>query len=100
MPGPSGSPVVARAFELARLYPDSTPLHLIDGAMEGFHGTHPDFECESQEFSDWLEPPSPFARMLRAAFGAHLTDDDVDAESPRWQNDVIDAFANRYGLWQ
>ena len=100
MPGLSGSPIVSRALELAKLHPHSATLDILDAAMEGRHGTHPDFECETCEFSDWLESPSPFAKLLRAAFGAHLDPEDVEGESPRWQTDVIDAFADRYGLWR
>ncbi|MCK9687321.1 hypothetical protein [Scleromatobacter humisilvae] len=99
MPGPSGHPIVARALELARLQPHSATRDILDAAMEGHHRTHPDFECESCDFNDWLDPPSPFAALLRAAFGAHLDQAEVNAESPRWQADVIDAFATRYGLW-
>lgn len=100
MPGASGFPIVTRALELAKRHPHSATLDILDAAMEGHHSTHPDFECDSCDYGDWLDPPSPFAALLRAAFGAHLDQADVDAESPRWQSDVIEAFANRYGLWR
>lgn len=101
MPGSPSHPVVQRALELAASNPHMPSLHVLDLAMDGQRSQHIDFEVDepAAEFCDWLDPPSPFAALLRSAFGAHLDDVDVDAESPRWQ-EVIEAFADRYDLWR
>jgi hypothetical protein len=64
--------------------------------MDGFHGSHPDFELEAERdgYWDWLDPPSPFAKLLFQAFGPHLDPQDFDVESARWQ-EVMAAFAKR-----
>lgn len=100
MPGLASNPIVRRALALAERHPEWATLEVLDAAMDGFTNTHPDFEVEPAEgFSDWLEPPSPFAALLRRAFGAHLDDADCAAESDKWQ-EVIEAFGDRYRLWR
>lgn len=94
-------PIVRRAMELANKHPDWTGLQVLDVAMNGHVETDPDFEVppNGEGFIDWLSPPSPFARLLRSAFGPQLTPAEFDAESPHW-HEVIDGFGSRYRLWR
>jgi hypothetical protein len=91
-------PIVALALSLAERYPGWPSLEVLDAAMAGHEGTHPDFEVSRPGFSDWLDPPSPFAELVRKAFGMHVDPSDFAANADRWQA-VIDAFAARYTLW-
>lgn len=92
--------IVRRALDLAQRHPDWTSLRVIDVAMDGHVESHPDFEVAGADgFTDWLNPPSPFAVLLRNAFGAHLAVDEFSPQAPRW-HEVIDAFQSRYRLWQ
>jgi hypothetical protein len=93
--------IVDRALALAKDHPNWPSLQVLDTAMEGHINTHPDFEVPPQAdgFCDWLEPPSPFAILLKSAFGAHLEPEDFSGQSERWQ-EVIDNFRDRYILWQ
>lgn len=101
MPGVCGLKVVERAKDYASAHPHTPSLEVLDYAMQGSLNTHIAFECEGAEpWSDWLNPPSPFARLLHHAFGMHLPEPDVCAESERWQVEVIEAFAERYRLWR
>ena len=94
------NPIVQRALALAEANPSWVALEVLDAALQGHVNTHPDFEAEpTRPFSDWLDPPSPFAELLRRAFGMHLDPHEASADLPQWQ-DVIDAFADRYELWR
>ena len=96
----SGTPIVERALELAALHPKMAAVHILDAAMQGHQGQTIDFRRTGDEAagSDWLDPPSAFAELLRRAFGAHLRSIDVDCQSPVWEFQVIDAFADRYDI--
>jgi hypothetical protein len=101
MPGVCGLNVVERAKAYAATHPHAPSLEVLDHAMQGSLNTHIAFEYEGGEpWDDWLNPPSPFATLLHRAFGMHLPDADVTAESDRWQIEVIEAFAERYKLWR
>jgi hypothetical protein len=100
MLGLPSHPIVRRALALEKNHQDWATLQVLDAAMEGHTDTHPDFEIHVHAgFSDWLHPPSPFAELLRKAFGMHFEPADASADSDRWQ-EVIDAFAARYRLWR
>ena len=101
MPGLPANPIVRRALALAERHPTWATLDVLDGAMDGYENTHPDFEVDPpyDDFADWLDPPSPFAALLQRAFGMHLNPEDVSGESDQWQK-VIEAFADRYSLWR
>jgi len=94
------STIVSRAPELEQRHPDWSSLQILDVAMDGHVETHPDFEvAHADGFRDWLSPPSPFAKLLKGAFGNHLDPADYEPQADRW-HEVIDAFAARYRLWQ
>jgi hypothetical protein len=100
----SGTPIVEQALWLAAAHPTMAVIHILDTAMQGHHGQTIDFRVQDQgaassgAFSDWLDPPSPFAELLRRAFGAHLPPQEIDFQSPAWEFDVIEAFADRYDI--
>lgn len=91
--------IVQRALDLAQKHPDWPTVRVIDVAMVGHVESHPDFEVAGRDFADWLSPPSPFAELLRKAFGGHLPLEEFSAQSARW-HEVMDAFQSRYRLWQ
>ena len=95
-----GTPIVERALELAARHPKMAAVHVLDAAMQGHHGQTIDFRRDGTDpsFTDWLDPPSAFAELLRRAFGAHLPEADIDAQSPAWEFEVVDAFAERYDI--
>lgn len=122
----TGPLIVQRAMQLLCEQPMLSALNIIDAAMEGHHGTHPNFDAQDP-WSDaplphpgyWedLMPPSPFAELLRRAFDPSFDPREValvpmaelglesasrerlDKIEDRWQA-VIDAFAARYRLWR
>ena len=100
MSSESGTPIVARALELVALHPEMTAVHILDDAMQGHKGQVIDFRRKTPDasYTDWLDPPSAFAELLRRAFGTHLPPEHVDCQSPAWEFDVIDAFAERYDV--
>jgi len=106
---------------LVDLRPDIDPLEVLDVAMR----TQPQHELrlESDDdplvdlFVEHLDPPSPFAEVVRRAFAPQISRDDFDLiaqqQSPsapeavdrvrsvqdEW-NRALDAFGRRYALWQ
>jgi hypothetical protein len=95
-----GTPIVERALELAAQHPKMAAVHVLDAAMQGHHGQTIDFRRDPANLAggDWLDPPSAFAELLRRAFGAHLPAADIDAQSPAWEFEVVEAFADRYDI--
>lgn len=114
MPGSSGADIVKNALSLWAANPDWPAMQVLDLAVGRFRGSHPDFACDHPEYRDLLEPPSPFAELLRVAFDpaieqhelqfmVALSDDPstfprLRAIEERWQR-VIDRFGERYDLW-
>jgi hypothetical protein len=114
------------AIQLFMEQPDAPALTILDRAMQGHEGTHPDFDsccnvsCARPHpaYGDDLYPPSPFAELLRRAFAPQfdpreaavlgLVDQDVEPNvqarlkiaDERWQIEVINRFAERFKLWQ
>ena len=124
MLGTPGNPITETAIALLMEQPDAPALTILDRAMQGHEGSHPDFDswCVLRSgphpaFGDDLYPPSPFAELLRRAFAPQfdpreaallaLFNQDVDgavwpriqAADERWQVEVINRFAERYRLW-
>jgi len=95
-----GTTIVEHALELAARHPKMAAVHILDAAMQGHHGRTIDFRRNGGDpsCSDWLDPPSAFAALLRRAFGAHLPEVDIDCQSPAWEFEVIEAFADRYDI--
>lgn len=87
-------------------------LDVLDLAMKGRECCDLNFEAgPGHAFDDWLDPPSPFAELLRKAFAPSITAaqtalwssaDDLLADGFRelWHDEVVQAFAERYRLWQ
>ena len=91
MPRLNGTVVVER--------PHAPTLTILDQAMADRYGAQLDFTAPDPRagFRDWLHPPSPFAELLRRAFGMHIEPEEFDRSSAAW-HDVIEAFARRYRL--
>lgn len=101
--------IIDDALALRRTHASAPALDVLDLAMRGHHGADLETEADGQPFADWLDPPSPFAQLLRDAFAPALpVDVDVwgDAApdgrpwSEHWDEQVWQPFAARYGLWQ
>jgi hypothetical protein len=114
MPAVDGVVIASEAVSLRRANPGWSAMQILDDAMAGKHGTNPEFECDHPDHDDCLEPPSPFADLIREAFAPDVEWSDLvlmrrEAGNPpdgarRWRiqhrwNGAIDKFAERYGLW-
>jgi hypothetical protein len=100
MAAESGTAIVEHALELAARHPKMAAVHILDAAMQGHHARTIDFRRNDggAPCGDWLDPPSAFAELLRRAFGAHLSEIDIDCQSPAWEFEVVEAFADRYDI--
>ncbi len=104
-----GRQIVDTALALLRSHSHAPALEILDLAMQGRHGSSPDFDAPDQAFGNWIDPPSPFAELLRQAFAvddigpsaaAHwVADDDGAAIAADWEACVVEPFAKRYRLW-
>lgn len=118
------NPIVETAIRLLAQYPNAPALEILDQAMEGHEGSHPDFESfdpvtgrkPHPAYSDDTDPFSPFGELLRRGLAPSLDPRELmlinpiepvrsEALSDRqqkiidaWQN-VIEKFADRYRLW-
>lgn len=104
--------IIAVALGAHVTHPRAPVLDVLDLAMRGHEGSDLCFEAEpGHPFDDWLDPPSPFADLLRQAFAPAITaeqlvlwnsDDLLLSEGFRemWDADVVQPFAQRYRLWQ
>lgn len=125
MPGTAGNPIVRSAIDLLMECPDWPALKILDTVMTQRNDESPDFESFDPAdvlhphpvWSDDIDPPSPFAELLRRAFAPKLdpleaalmteafqTEDNElcarsDAIRERWRVEVVDRFAARYKLW-
>lgn len=110
MPDAIARRVIETALQTRKSHPGAPALDVLDLAMRGHEGSDFDFAADGQPWADWLDPPSPFAELLRAALAPDmpagnlaLWDDpnDVIADGFRehWQAEVIEPFAARYQLW-
>ncbi|WP_046116138.1 hypothetical protein [Aquincola tertiaricarbonis] len=104
--------IIAVALGTHVTHPKVPVLEVLDLAMKGHEGSDLSFEAgPGHAFDDWLDPPSPFADLLRQAFAPEIgqaqlalwhSDSDFLAEGFRemWDADVVKAFAVRYRLWE
>lgn len=104
--------IIAVALGTHATHPRAPVLDVLDLAMKGHEGCDLSFEAKPGDaFDDWLDPPSPFADLLRQAFAPDITeeqtalwhsDDLLLAEGFRemWDAEVVQRFAQRYRLWQ
>jgi hypothetical protein len=104
--------IIDAALALCRSHPGVPPLDVLDLAMQGHHGTYLNTDAYGQPWADWMDPPSPFARLLRDALAPHLPDDPYFTAdlwqtytangtllADEWNEHVVQAFAARYRLW-
>lgn len=109
-PSPVDS-IVATALVLWLEHPEAPALSILDLAMQAYEGEDLEFA-----FEDELQPPHPFAELVRRAFAAHLNPNElfativdvepeslhlrapVEAASIEWSL-AIERFSERYGIW-
>lgn len=68
MPPAADNEIVTRVIELACVTPAMAPLDVLDRALQGHEGSHPDFTNRASSswlFTDHRDPPAPFADLLR-----------------------------------
>jgi hypothetical protein len=119
----AGHPIVDTAIQLLMQAPEEPALAILDRTMRSHLGTHPQFSSFDGTarsvphpcYADELVPPSPFAELVRRAFGPQLDPRELmllalpAADTPaiqsrqfevreRWQ-EVVENFAARYRLW-
>lgn len=102
--------IAASALALSASHPEVTALAILDLVMKGHHNTDPRFDPlpypyladhvertpeEIADDIDLLDPECPFGRLLAAAF---RTDGQIEV-AVSWDDDVIQPFGQRYGLW-
>ena len=104
-----GRQIVDTALALLRSHSHVPALEILDLAMQGRHGSSPDFDAPDQHFGNWIDPPSAFGELLRRAFAVDdigpgavvlwMAGDDGGAISADWEARVVEPFAERYRLW-
>lgn len=104
--------IISAALSTARSHPGLSAVEVLDLAMTGHQGCDICFEAgPADPFDDWLDPPSPFADLLRQAFAPAITTEQTALwHSPdefvaagfrdMWDADVVQRFGQRYRLWQ
>lgn len=102
--------IIAVALGTHGTHPQAPALEVLDLAMQGREGAALCFKTgPGHAFDDWLEPPSPFAELLRQAFAPSITREQLALWcSPnefvaggfreQWNVDVRQRFAERYRL--
>lgn len=109
-PSPVDS-IVVTALILWLQHPQAPALSILDLAMQAYEGEDLEFS-----FEDELQPPHPFAELVRRAFAAHLNPNElfativdvereslhlparVEAAGMEWSV-AIERFGERYGIW-
>lgn len=106
--------VIDQSLALSPSHPHVHALAVLDLAMQGREGLDLHFEATDPNYSDWLDPPSPFGELLRRAFAADKIRADAAAlwvsTDPahlqelnqlvdEWEAFVVNPFAARYRLW-
>ena len=109
--------IVRRALDLLIELPEAPAMQILDLAMRDVSG-HISFENLDPRtrmmWGDHLDPPSPFAELVRRAFAPRLDpyawilmadhavqDSDADQQAKvldAWQ-DALERFGARYHLW-
>jgi hypothetical protein len=92
--------IVDTALRLRHQNRATPALDIVDQAMQGQHGSAPDFSVIHPEYDDYADPASKFGELLRQAFAPRLDELCDERAQERWQTEVIDAFAHRYALWK
>lgn len=102
--------IIAVALGTHVTHPQVPPLDVLDLAMKGHEGSDLCFKAgPGYAFDDWLDPPSPFADLLRQAFAPGVTAQQVELWTSKneflaigfremWALDVVKPFAERYRL--
>ncbi len=124
MTAPSGPPIVDTAIQLLMELPEAPALAILDRTMRAHLGTNPrfpSFDATARKsphpcYADDLDPPSPFAELIRRAFAPRMDprelmlltlSDQVDSLAlevrlnkvrEQWQ-EAVNNFAARYRLW-
>lgn len=120
----AGHPIVDTAIQLLMESPEAPALAILDRTMRAHLGTNPtfsSFDVTAQSvphpcYADELDPPSPFAELVRRAFAPRMDprelmllarpehadnlalEQRLSSVRAQWQ-EVVDNFAARYRLW-
>jgi len=120
----AGQPIVDAAIQLLMELPEAPALAILDRTMRAHLGTNPSFSSVDVTangiphpcYADELDPPSPFAELVRRAFAPRMDprelallalpvkDTNIALQMrlsrvrEQWQ-EVVDNFAARYRLW-
>ena len=104
--------IIAVALGTQVTHPHVPVLEVLDLAMKGYEGSDLNFEAgPGHAFDNWLDAPSPFAKLLRQAFAPEVTGQQLEMWNSAnefvaaefremWTLDVVVHFALRYRLWQ
>jgi hypothetical protein len=124
MSRPAAHPIVETAIQLLMELPHAPALAILDRAMKAHQRGNPNFKSwdvlsrrtPHPCYADELDPPSPFAELIRRAFAPQMDPRELvlislmnKTDSPelnqriaklnaRWQA-VLGKFAERYQLW-
>jgi hypothetical protein len=123
MPAAAGHSIVDTAIQLLMELPEAPALAILDRTMRAHLGTHPSFSSFDVTarsvphpcYADELDPPSPFAELVRRAFAPQMDPRELallalpQADTmalelrlsrvrEQWR-EVVDNFAARYRLW-
>lgn len=106
---PRAELIIKVALATQKNAPDLPALSILDAVMIRHLGAVVHFGAKGQSWTDWLNPPSPFADLLRQAFAPNMSESNLEFwDDPRpdlagatrdlWRFMVVEPFARRYGL--
>lgn len=103
--------IVRDAAAVRASHPSVSSLEVLDLAMEGRHGSHPDFQDENAPGGSWMHWTAPFGQLLHIALLGYAITPTIAQLNGRGDPDrtaefldevttlVRNLFADRYGLW-
>ena len=92
--------IVNAALHLRKNKPREPAMAVLDQALRSHEGSSPNFELRHPEYDDHTDPAAPFGELLRQAFAPAIDVLRDPASAQRWQQEVLEPFAQRYRLWE
>lgn len=85
MADPTAQQIITAALGTHATHPRAPALDVLGLAMKGQEGCNLCFDAKpGDDFDNWLDPPSPFADLLRLAFAPEIE----RAQLARWDSPV------------